>query len=143
MTWAEEAHAACRRAGRRNGAARRAVIAVLDDAQGGLTAHEVATRAATGRGPVSNASTYRILGDLAAIGVVRPVEIGTGQTTYELLRSDGHHEHHLVCDDCGRTNRFSDPALEQAIHAAEGRLGFDVHAHDLVLHGRCEECRVP
>lgn len=143
MSWKQEAHAACRQAGRRNGAARRAVIAALGEAQGGLSARQVAARARTDRGPVSNASTYRILGDLADLGLLRPVELGTGPTVYELLRADGDHEHHLVCDDCGATNRFADPALEKAIHAAEGRLRFDVHAHDLVLHGRCEECREP
>lgn len=143
MSWAEQARARLRERGRRTGAARNAVIDVLSDSDGGLSAAEVAQRARSPRGPVSKASAYRILSDLVALDLVRGVDLGAGQTRWELVHADGHHSHHLVCDDCGRTDRFLDAELERAIHAAEARLGFDSHAHDIVLHGRCGECRSP
>lgn len=143
MSWADHARARYRRNGRRTGAARDAVIDVLADCDGGLTAIEISARARTRRGPVSIASAYRILGDLSELGLVRSIELGAGQSCWELVHADGRHSHHLVCDDCGRTDRFRDPDLERAVHAAESRLGFDAHAHDIVLHGRCDDCSDP
>lgn len=142
MSWAREATDRIRDAGLRAGAGRTAVVEAIASAQRGLTAAEVCARATTPRGAVSRATAYRILTELTSLGLLHRVELA-GESCFEPVRADGHHEHHLVCDGCGRTERFSDEPLERAIHAAEHRLGFAAHAHDVVLHGRCAGCREP
>ena len=73
------------------------------------------------------------------VGVIR--EIGDGVARYEPALPDGEHHHHLVCDDCGRVEPFSDASLERSLERVAGRLGYDVAAHEVVLHGACGACR--
>ena len=39
-----------------------------------------------------------------------------------------------------KKDAFTDPELERLIHGLGQRLGYDVGAHDVVLHGSCPNC---
>ena len=86
------------------------------------------------------ASIYRILEELDELGVVSKVELGQGQARYEPVRPD-HHHHHLVCDNCGAVIAFDDAPLERAVDSISKRVDFAVEGHEIVLHGRCADCR--
>ena len=90
---------------------------------------------------MATASVYRSLTTLQEAGLVRASDLGGGERRFELVHPDGLHHHHLVCSRCGRMVPFSDEALEQAIHAVEDRLGAQVEAHEVTLHGLCADCR--
>ncbi len=139
--WADRAAAVLAAAGQRRGGARAAVIELLAAEHCALSAVEIEDRLRRGSGrPVARASVYRILEELERAGCLTRVEVGQGLARFEADRGE-HHHHHLVCDRCGAMEPFSDPALERAIDALAGRVDYAVERHDVVLHGRCPDCR--
>ncbi len=139
--WKLEVQDRLRAAGYRNGAARVALVDLLDTqtccaSAAGL--HE--TLRAQGRN-VGLASVYRVLDSLLAAGLVQRVDVGDGIARYEPVRTSAEHHHHLVCTGCGTVEAFTDPGLERAIHRVEETSGYAVDKHDVVLHGACANCR--
>ena len=134
--WSEDATERLRAAGYRSGAARAAVIELLEGEDCCVSAADV--HASLGR-RVGLASVYRVLESLHDVGSVRRVDVGDGVARYEPLRED--HHHHLVCTECGKVEAFDDPALERAIRRVEAQSGYAVETHDVVLQGACNSCR--
>jgi Fur family transcriptional regulator, ferric uptake regulator len=136
VSWAETAIARLDEAGYRSGAARREVIGLLAGEPCALTALEIDRRLDS----VGRASVYRTLDQLDRLHLVQRVEIGGDSAGYERVDPELHH-HHLVCDECGRLAPFADRSLEQAIEAVSRAAEFEVEAHDVVLRGRCPDCK--
>lgn len=139
--WASAAIARLDAEGYRAGGARSAVIELLASEGGCLEAEEVSGRLRGGGTSVGTASVYRALNLLSELGLLHPVSLAGSPTRFELILADGEHHHHIVCDACGRTEAFSDEALESAIHSVSERTSFEVLAHDITLHGTCADCR--
>ena len=119
--WAEHAYRELAARGHRTGGARGAVIERLARAHGCCTAAELTRGLREGDRELAAASVYRSLNALERAGLVRAAELGDGERRWELVHPE-------------------DPALEAAIADAAERLGADVRAHDVVLHGRCAAC---
>jgi Fur family transcriptional regulator, ferric uptake regulator len=137
--WSDATFEQVRVAGHRRGAAQRAVVELLASESCCLTAQEIFDRLRGGGRRVSLASVYRTLDLLSELGLVQRVEVGQGSARFERTAAEDHH-HHLVCNDCGRVEAFSDERLERAIHGVASKVGYDVEAHDVVLHGACGDC---
>jgi Fur family ferric uptake transcriptional regulator len=140
-TWTETTLATLRVSGYRSGGARRTVVELLGRQDCCLTAQEIFDRLRDEGRAVGIASVYRVLDLLGEKGLVQRIDVGAGAPRYEPVLPTGEHHHHLVCDDCGKVEAFEDPELEQAIHRVEGRMGYSVAAHDVVLRGACADCR--
>jgi Fur family ferric uptake transcriptional regulator len=140
QTWAASAEHALSGAGYRRGGARRAILELLDEQTCALSAVEIERALSDRRREVSRASVYRVMEELAEIGLVQRVEIGQGIVRYEPVRQGHGHHHHLVCDRCGRLEPFTDEGLERAIRRLSERLPVQVSEHEIVLHGACEDC---
>lgn len=138
--WAEDTLASLHAKGRRDGAARRAVIELLGEHSCCLTAQEIFDQLRDQHRRIGIASIYRALDQLSREGYLQRIETGSGTARFEPLHADGAHHHHLVCDDCGKIEAFADDALEQALHNLEGRTGYAVVGHDVVLRGLCDAC---
>jgi Fur family ferric uptake transcriptional regulator len=123
-------------AGYRSGASRRMVVELLAGESCAVTALEIDRRLDS----VGRASVYRTLDQLDRLHLVQQVEIGGDAAGYERVDPEQHH-HHLVCEECGRLSPFADPSLERAIEAVSRAAEFEVAAHDVVLRGRCPDCR--
>jgi Fur family ferric uptake transcriptional regulator len=136
VSWAETAIQRLDEAGYRSGAARREVIELLAGEACALTALEIDRRLDA----VGRASVYRTLDQLDRLNLVQRVEIGGDSAGYERVDPELHH-HHLVCEECGRLAPFADRSLEQAIEAVSRRADFEIAAHDVVLRGRCPDCK--
>ena len=136
MSWAEQALGRLDEAGYRSGAARRRVVELLAEEHCALTALEIDRRLDS----VGRASVYRTLDQLEQLHLVQRVEIGGDAAGYERI-DGGEHHHHLVCEECGRLTPFADRSLERAIAAISRDSEFEVAAHDVVLRGRCAECK--
>ena len=141
--WYDRASRALSDAGYRRGAARRAVLQLLDNQPCAATAieiedalrqHSSATRA------VSRASIYRILAELETLGLVARLEVGQGIDRFEAVREGSGHHHHLICDHCGTLTPFADEELERAIRHVSQRVALNVSEHEVVLHGACPDC---
>jgi Fur family ferric uptake transcriptional regulator len=139
-TWSTRALANLQAAGLRNGGARRAVVEHLGVQPCCRSAHEIFDGIRSGGGRVGIASVYRALDQLADLELVQRVELGDGVARFEPAHPAGEHHHHLVCDDCGRVEPFSDSGLELALERAARRLAVGMRGHEVVLHGNCGDC---
>ena len=141
MTWTEHALESLRAAGLRRGGARRAVVEFLAVQDCCRSAQEIHDGIHAGGGATGVASVYRALETLVELRLVQRVDVGDGIARFEPALPDGDHHHHVVCDDCGKVEPFSDSSLETAIVRASERLGYSVDAHEVVLRGECGDCR--
>ena len=141
-SWSSHALAALRAAGYRSGGARAAVVGLLGGEACCLTAQEIFDRLRADGRPVGIASVYRALDVLVELRLAQRIELGEGTARFEALDPSGEHHHHVVCDDCGRVEAFSDERLEVALTKAADDVGFAVLGHDVVLRGACSDCRV-
>jgi Fur family ferric uptake transcriptional regulator len=139
--WREQVEAGLASAGHRRGGARRAVVDHLARQHCCLSAQEIHQGLREGGVRVGIASVYRVLDTLAELRLVQRVDFGDGVARFEPVEADGHHHHHVVCDDCGKVEPFEDPTLETAIERVAVGHGYSVAAHDVVLHGACNDCR--
>jgi Fur family ferric uptake transcriptional regulator len=108
-----------------------------------LTAQEIFDGLRAEGRTVGIASVYRVLELLSEKGFVQRIDIGAGTTRFEPLHRGGEHHHHLVCDECGKVEAFSDDELERAMRKVERRTGYSVAGHDIVLRGACQDCAAP
>jgi Fur family ferric uptake transcriptional regulator len=127
--------------GLRNGGARRAVIEHLGEQPCCRSAQEIFDGICDQGGRVGIASVYRALDQLVELRLVQRVELGDGIARFEPAHTGGEHHHHLVCDDCGKVEPFSDSGLELALERVAARLEVGMRAHEIVLHGNCGDCR--
>lgn len=139
-SWAEHAGRVLSERGHRGGAARRAMIELLDTQSCALSAIEIEDALRTAERPVARASIYRILDEFERLKLVQKVQVGQTMTRYEPVRTGTGHHHHLVCDNCGTVIPFTDPGLEAAIQELSRRVPMRVAEHEIVLHGACEDC---
>jgi Fur family ferric uptake transcriptional regulator len=140
-TWADHAQRVLTENRHHTGAARRAVLELLDSQTCALSAIEIEDALRTGERPVARASIYRILDELERLNLIHKVEVGQAMARYEPLRADSEHHHHLVCDNCGTVIPFTDTRLERAIQELSRRVPMRVAEHEIVLRGECEDCR--
>lgn len=141
MPWSDHALRSLRAAGLRRGGARRAVVDYLAAQDCCRSAQEIHDGIAAAGGAVGVASVYRTLDTLAELRLVQRVDVGDGVARYEPFGGNDDHHHHLVCEDCGRVEPFTDGPLEQALVRAAGRLGYAMDQHEVVLRGTCGACR--
>jgi Fur family ferric uptake transcriptional regulator len=140
--WTGDTIEALGRAGYRSGGARRAVIELLGRQDCCLTAQEIFDGLRAEGRAVGIASVYRVLELLGERGFVQRIDVGAGMARFEPVHSSGEHHHHLVCEDCGKVEAFADDGLERALQKVEGRTGYSVAGHDVVLRGACADCSV-
>lgn len=134
--WVETASAAVRRSGK----ARQAVIRHLARQECCLSATEIFDGLRAEGNPVGLASIYRALEQLSKLRLVQRVDFGDA-ARYEPALPSGDHHHHVICDDCGKVEPFSDSPLEVALDGLGGRLGYELEGHDVLLRGSCSDCR--
>jgi Fe2+ or Zn2+ uptake regulation protein len=87
---------------------------------------------------VSLKTVYQTLNDLADLGAIAVLDVGTGATRFDPNVETTHH--HLVCRSCGKVRDLTTdlPALTVSRRAAQG---FTVDSAEVVFRGQCEECR--
>jgi Fur family ferric uptake transcriptional regulator len=89
---------------------------------------------------IAISTIYRTLELLADAGLIRQVDIGSDQATYELVLGQRHHEH-MVCTLCGKVIEFSNEKLEEEIADVADRYNFLHHSHNLRIFGICQDCQ--
>jgi Fur family ferric uptake transcriptional regulator len=139
-SWVDHAQRVLADGRRHSGAARQALLELLDTQACALSAVEIEVLLRERDRPVGRASIYRILDELERLGLVQRLQVGQSMARYEPLRGEHEHHHHLVCDSCGAVMPFTDPELEQAIERLSERVPMRVEEHEIVLHGACDGC---
>ena len=85
---------------------------------------------------ISLRTVYQTLNDLAAMGEIVALDVGTGS-----VRFDPHigPHHHLVCEACGKVQDVEAEFPGVALPPAAG-AGFRVTSTEIVFRGRCHDC---
>ena len=118
---------------------RRAVWAVLRDADAHLTVEQITELLADTGEDVDVASVYRTLSLLEELDLARMSRLGdTDASRWEIAHPDEHF--HLVCDDCGDVDHHVGSLVEQIRDHLADDHGFEVHEVELVVSGRCVRC---
>ena len=138
--WGARAQRVLAETNHHTGAARRAVLELLDSQPCALSAVEIEEALKHSGRPVARASVYRILDELERLRLVQRLQVGQAMARYEPIRSGEGHHHHLVCDNCGTVTPFTDRELETAIQKLSRRVPMRVDEHEIVLHGACKDC---
>ena len=101
------------------------------------TAESIYERVTREMPTVSLRTVYQTLNDLAAMGEISQIDVGTGSSRFD-SNLDIHH--HLVCDGCGS---IIDVEADFAdVRIPQGRThGFEVSRTEIVFRGRCPRCR--
>jgi Fur family ferric uptake transcriptional regulator len=139
-SWVEHAQDVLTQTKHHTGAARQALLDLLDTQACALSAIEIEDALRKRKRPIGRASIYRILDELERLHLVQKLQVGQAMARYEPIRTGEGHHHHLVCDNCGTVTPFTDPNLETAIKKLERRMPMHVADHEIVLHGACHDC---
>ena len=107
-----------------------------------FTADELYERVRKTDASTSRATVYRTLGLLVEAELLREIDLGDNQTTYDpnFLNKPAHN--HLVCIDCGRVVEFEDAEVVALNEALTQRLGFRPVRQSLKIEATCEQLRV-
>jgi Fe2+ or Zn2+ uptake regulation protein len=116
---------------------RRILLEVLFEAEGHLSAEDLAA-AVQARAPDVHISTiYRNVEDLQRLGVIVHTHLGHGPATYQLA-SLAHA--HLICEECGATIEAPDDLFRGLARTARTKLGFSIDPRHFAILGRCASC---
>jgi Fe2+ or Zn2+ uptake regulation protein len=87
---------------------------------------------------ISLKTVYQTLNELAELGEIMALDLGTGAIRFDPNVEDPHH--HLVCRACGKVRdlHVEFDGLEVPPTAAEG---YAVSSAEVVFRGLCEDCR--
>jgi Fur family ferric uptake transcriptional regulator len=127
-----------RQRGGRATPSRRVLLEVLFEADGHLTAEELA-EAVQARAPDVHLSTiYRNVEDLQRLGVLVHSHMGHGPASYTLA-SLAHA--HFICAQCGAALEAPDELFGGLARTVQARLGFAIDPHHFAMLGRCAACQ--
>jgi Fur family transcriptional regulator, peroxide stress response regulator len=115
---------------------REAVFRVLHRNHAHPTAESVHAAVTAEMPTVSLRTVYQVLNDLAAMGEVQLLDMGTGSTRFD-PNVEAHH--HLVCSECGKVRDvYADFRSVRVPSGAE--QGFTVDTAEVIFRGRCDAC---
>lgn len=127
---------------------RQAILDVLFQAKGHLSAEDIYMRVYRICPSCGLTTIYRTLEILVNNGMVTKYQFGDGRCRYELNEKDGvkDHHHHLICKKCKRVIEYTEFMDEELkfLKTVEGALSkkydFNIKEHDIVFKGFCEKC---
>ena len=130
-----------RRKGLRRTNQRDAVISSVFSKDEHFTAEELYERVRKKHPDVSRATVYRTLLLLVEADLLRAIDLGENQTTYDPNFHDKPSHNHLLCIDCGRVVEFEDAHIDLLNDCVTRRLGFKPLRQTLKIEGSCEQLR--
>lgn len=133
----EKVLALLRAGGGRVTSSRRILLEVLFDADGHMTAEELA-QAVQARAPDIHLSTvYRNLEELQRLGVVLHSHLGHGPATYQLA-ANAHA--HFICEECGAIVEAPVQLFGGLARSVKTNLGFVIDPRHFAILGKCSGC---
>jgi Fe2+ or Zn2+ uptake regulation protein len=115
---------------------RQAIFRALHGATTHPTAEAVYAVVSREMPTISLRTVYQTLNDLAAMGEIVALDLGTGSARFD--PHTGPH-HHLVCEACGKVQDLEADFPGVALPADQGH-GFRVSSTQIVFRGRCTDC---
>ena len=107
-----------------------------------FTAEELFERVRRNNTGISRATVYRTLSLLGEAGLLKEIDLGEQETTYDPNFHDKPSHNHLVCKDCGKVLEFEDSGIDTLNDCVARRLGFRPLEHSLKIEASCEQLRL-
>jgi Fe2+ or Zn2+ uptake regulation protein len=140
MRTPEELTELFRQSGRKVTAQRQCIFSVLQDNVDHPSAEAVYEAARTQVATISLKTVYQTLYELAEMGEIAALDLGTGTARFDPNVERAHH--HLVCRSCGKV-RDLDVAFDGLSVPPDEVQGYEVNSAEVVFRGLCGECRRP
>jgi Fur family ferric uptake transcriptional regulator len=126
---------------------REATLEFLNKSSKHMSAKEIHASLCKSYPEMGLTTVYRTLELLTRMGLITKLNLGDGQSRYELKpREKDEHHHHLICTECGKIidySEFLDEELE-LVRKTEKRLAkkydFRILDHNIEFLGMCEKC---
>lgn len=115
---------------------RQRIFGVLHGSSVHPTAEAVHAEMVSQMPTVSLRTVYQTLNDLAAMGELVSLDLGTGSARFDPTLAP---HHHMVCDGCGAVGDLYADFGEVTVPAG-GEGGFTVTTTEIVFRGYCEHC---
>lgn len=120
-------------------AQRKAILQILTDNHQGVLMVDDIYRLAKKIYPKTNMSTvYRNLELLEDLNLLYKIMNDNGAMSYKIKCCHGHH-HHIICQDCGKTEVIDYCPLETFKRLASEK-NYKLSSHKLELYGFCDGC---
>lgn len=131
-----------RRKGLRRTNQREQIVNVVFSRDEHFTAEELFDRVRKVDTETSRATVYRTLGLLVEADLLRQIDLGENQVTYDpnFLNKPSHN--HLVCIDCGKVVEFEDGNVDVQTDCVTRRLGFKMIRQSIKIEANCEQLRL-
>jgi Fe2+ or Zn2+ uptake regulation protein len=141
LSWApmrtpDELVTAFRASGRKVTPQRERIFRILHDDPSHPSAEAVHAAVVADMPSVSLRTVYATLHELAEMGELRQLDLGTGSARFDPNTGD---HHHLVCDHCGAVQDI-DAHFPGVDLESDNPYGFVVDATQIVFRGRCRSC---
>ena len=115
---------------------RQCIFRALHDNDAHPTAESVFLQARAEMPTMSLKTVYQTLNDLAAMGEIQQLDLGTGSSRFD--PNVGRH-HHMVCVRCGKVRDLVADYSGITVPAGQ-RQGFTLGSAEVVFRGLCDEC---
>jgi Fe2+ or Zn2+ uptake regulation protein len=115
---------------------RQLIFRILHDDHSHPTAVSVYAAAAAEMPAISLRTVYQALNDLAAMGEIQLLDLGTGSVRFDPLLAD---HHHLVCSGCGVVRDVVVTGVDELV-PDDADEGFTIATRELVFRGVCAGC---
>jgi len=115
---------------------RQRIFRVLFNSGDHLTAEAVHAAVVADMPTISLRTVYQTLNDLAAMGELMALDLGTGASRFD--PNLGTH-HHLLCDRCGKVADLDVDFDDIAVPPGKEQ-GYTITTTQIVFRGRCESC---
>jgi Fur family transcriptional regulator, ferric uptake regulator len=117
---------------------RLAILQVIQESQGHLSASDIFERAGRKMPGLTEATIYRTLDFLVAQGLALIAHIGSGRIVYESAENA---HHHLICRKCGGSVAVPQSDLQPIYDRLESVTGFQLNVSHLTFFGLCPVCK--
>ena len=127
---------------------REAILNLLSRTSKHLSAKEIYATLHSVYPGIGLTTIYRTLDLLTRARLINKLDIGEGQSRYELKSEERkEHHHHLICTKCGRIIDYSDfmdeelELVKKTERILAQKYNFSVQDHNIEFYGLCEKCK--
>ena len=138
MRTPEELTERFRSSGRKVTAQRQCIFRILQGDESHPSAEAIHVAAVQQMETISLKTVYQTLHDLAELGEIVALDVGTGRTRFDPNVDDPHH--HLVCRECGSVRDLVVDFPGLAVPDGAD-LGFELGSAEVIFRGLCPVCR--
>ena len=131
-----------RKKGLRRTNQREAIVNLVFSKDEHFSAEELFERVRKVNAETSRATVYRTLGLLVEADLLRQIDLGESQITYDPNFLDKPSHNHLVCIDCGRVVEFEDENIDTQTDSVTRSLGFRTVRQSIKIEASCEQLRL-